>query len=65
MSKPRNWYTYQFKRVNKILHGGITQDPIRREKELQSEIDLKGHLKVIGKAKTEEGARDWEEEHDY
>ena len=65
MSKPRNWYTYQFKRVNKILHGGITQDSIRREKELQSEIDPKGHLKVIGKAKTEEGARDWEEEHDY
>ena len=65
MVKPRNWYTYEFKRGNKVLHGGITQDPVRREQELQSEIDPKGKLKTIGKAKTEEGARDWEKEKGY
>ncbi|MEE9176527.1 MAG: hypothetical protein V3U19_10180 [Thermodesulfobacteriota bacterium] len=47
MSKPRKWYTYEFKKGNKLLHGGRTQDP-------------KGHLKIIGKAKTEEGAIEWE-----
>lgn len=65
MSKPRNWYTYQFKRVNKVLHGGITQDPEHREKDHQRDIDRKGHLKIVGHAKTEEGARDWEKEKGY
>ena len=32
MSKPRNWYTYEFKRVNKVLHGGITKTlPVVKE----------------------------------
>ena len=62
MSKPRNWYTYEFKRRNKILHKGITQDLDRREQEHQSNIDPKGHIKQVGTAKTEEGARKWEED---
>ena len=65
MGKPRNWYTYQFKRVNKVLHGGITQDPERREQEHQQNIDPKGHLKIIGIAKTKDGAEKWEEEKGY
>lgn len=65
MSRQRNWYTYQFKRGNKILHGGITQNPERREQELQNEIDPRGKLKTIGRAKTEEGAKNWEEEKGY
>lgn len=58
----RNWYTYQFKVVNKIEHEGITQDLTRREKDHQRDIDPNGHLTIIGRAKTERGARDWEKE---
>ncbi len=60
MSKPRKWYTYEFKKGNKLLHGGRTQDPNRREQEHKRDLDPKGHLKIIGKAKTEEGAIEWE-----
>jgi predicted GIY-YIG superfamily endonuclease len=62
MSKHRNWYTYEFKRGNKILHKGITQDLDRREQEHQSNFDSKGHIKQVGIAKTEEGARNWEKD---
>ena len=62
MSKPRNWYTYEFKRGNKVLHKGITKDLERREQEHQANINSKGHIKKVGHAKTEKGAREWEEE---
>ena len=65
MGKPRDWYTYQFKRGNKILHGGISQEPERREEEHQRQIDPNGHLTVVGKAKTEGGARKWEKDNGY
>ena len=60
MIKPRNWYTYEFKHGNKVLHKGITQDLERREAEHQNDIDPKGHIRQVGNAKTEDGARDWE-----
>ncbi len=63
MGKPRNWHTYEFKRGNKVLHCGITQNPARREQEHQRNIDPKGHIRTIGNAKTDEGARKWEKEH--
>jgi len=65
VNKPRDWYTYEFKRGNKILHGGITKEPERREEEHQDNIDPKGHIKVVGNAKTEDGARKWEQENGY
>jgi len=61
----RTWYTYHFKRGNKILHGGRTEDPTRREGELQRELDAKGRLKIAGGPKTEQGAKDWEDEHGF
>lgn len=39
MSKPRKWYTYEFKKGNKLLHGGRTQDPNRREQEHQRDLN--------------------------
>jgi hypothetical protein len=60
--KSRNWYTYEFKRGNKVLHKGITQDLDRRESEHQDTIDPRGHIRKIGRVKTEEGAREWEKE---
>ena len=65
MAKPRDWYTYHFKRGNKILHGGRTQDLERREAEHQANIDPKGHISKVGNAKTEDGAKDWEDEHGF
>ena len=62
MGQKRNWYTYEFKRGNKILHKGITQDLERREGEHQDNLDSKGHIKQVGSPKTEDGARDWEKE---
>lgn len=65
MGKPRDWYTYQFKRGNTILHGGISQEPDRREGEHQRQIDPKGHIMIVGNAKTEDGARKWEKDNGY
>ncbi len=55
----RDTYTYDFKVGNKIVHSGITNDPERREQEHKQRWPS-GHMKVIGTAKTEEGARKWE-----
>ena len=61
---PRDTYKYQFKDGKKIVHGGITKDPERREKEHQQEYP-DGHIKLVGRRTTEEAARNWEEEHGY
>lgn len=61
---PRDTYKYQFKVGNKIVHGGITKDLERREKEHQQEYP-DGHIKQVGRRTTEEAAREWENEHGY
>ena len=58
----RNWYTYEFKTGNKIRHKGITQDLERREIEHKTNYGSSGHIKKVGNAKTEQGAREWEKE---
>ncbi|GAI92215.1 unnamed protein product [marine sediment metagenome] len=58
----RNWYTYEFKVGNKVVHKGITEDLERREGEHQANVNPKGHIKQVGHAKTEEGARQWEKD---
>jgi hypothetical protein len=65
VAKPRDTYTYKFKVGNKVLHGGITKDPDRREQEHQANIAEKGHLLIIGNIKTEDGARKWEEDNGF
>jgi predicted GIY-YIG superfamily endonuclease len=65
MGKQRDWYTYEFKRGNKVIHGGITQNPERREDEHKRTLSPSGHLKIVGNAKTEEGARKWEKDKGY
>jgi predicted GIY-YIG superfamily endonuclease len=64
MSKPRDTFKYQFKVGNKIVHGGITSDLDRREKEHQQQWP-EGHIKQVGRRTTEEAARDWEMERGY
>ena len=58
----RDWYTYEFKKGNTILHKGITQDLERREGEHKSNLEPGGHIRKVGIAKTEEGARQWEKD---
>ena len=65
MGKPRDHYTYLFKVGNKPLHGGITTDPDRREGEHQRNLDPKGHIFIVGNRKTEDGARQWEEDNGW
>ena len=64
-AKKRDIYKYVFKRGNRILHGGITNDLERREGEHRRDIDRKGHIKQVGRCTTEDAARDWEENKGY
>ena len=64
-AKKRDTYKYVFKRGNKILHGGITNDLERREEEHRRDIDPKGHIKQVGRRTTEDAAREWEEDKGY
>lgn len=61
MSKPRNYYKYQYKTGNKIVHKGITKDLERREQEHNQKWPS-GHIKQVGRRTTEEAARNWEKE---
>jgi len=60
----RNTYKYHFKVGNKILHGGITNDLERREREHQQKWPI-GHIKQVGRRTTEEAAREWEKKNNY
>ena len=62
MGAPRDTSKYHFKRGNKILHTGITNDPERREREHQRDIDPAGHITPVGRRTTRDGAKDWEDE---
>ncbi len=64
MAEKRDTYKYQFKVVNKIVHGGITDDLERREKEHQQEWP-KGHIVKVGQKTTEKAAREWEKKMGY
>ena len=63
MPKPRDTYKYQFKKGNKVLHTGITNDLERREDEHQRRPSWNGgHIKQVGRRTTREGALRWEDE---
>ena len=63
MSTYRDTYKYHFKKGNKIVHTGITNDIDRREAEHRRESGLnKGHIKQVGYRTTRLAALDWEQE---
>ena len=63
MPTDRTTYKYHFKKGNKIVHTGITNDIDRREAEHRSEPGLsKGHIKQVGFRTTREAALEWERE---
>ena len=59
MAKPRNTYKYHFKVGNKTVHGGITSDLARREREHKQER-AGGHIKPVGRRTTKKAAEKWE-----
>ena len=63
MPTDRDTYKYHFKKGNKIVHTGITNDIDRREAEHQSKRgQSKGHIKQVGVRTTREAALAWERE---
>ena len=63
MPTGRTIYKYHFKKGNKIVHRGITNDIDRREAEHRSKHGLgKGHIKQVGFRTTREAALAWEKE---
>ncbi len=58
----RNTYKYHFKKGNKIIHTGITNDPDRREREHKQTFGSSGHIKKVGRATTRDAALKWEGE---
>ena len=59
MGKPRDTYKYYFKKGNRIVHGGITDDLERREQEHKQRWP-NGHIFQAGRRTTEDAAREWE-----
>lgn len=59
MGKKRDTCKYHFKKGNKILHSGITDDLERREQEHQGKWPG-GHITPVGRRTTEDAAREWE-----
>lgn len=57
----RDAYKYHFKKGNKIIHTGITDDLERREQEHQRTFG-DGHIKQVGRATTRDAALVWEAE---
>ncbi len=63
MPTDRTTYKYHFKKGNKIVHTGITNDIDRREAEHRSEPGLiKGHINQVGFRTTRDAALQWERE---
>jgi predicted GIY-YIG superfamily endonuclease len=56
----RDTYKYHFKKGNKIVHTGITNDLERREGEHKDSYGDDGHIKQVGRRTTRDAALDWE-----
>lgn len=61
MAKRRKWKKYKFIVDGRIKHKGITKDLERREQEHRQKYG-KGRLKQVGRAVTEDSAREWEKD---
>lgn len=60
MAAKRDTYKYHYKRDNKIVKSGITEDLERREKEHQRKWPG-GHIIQVGRRTTKEAAKAWED----
>lgn len=63
MPTDKDTYRYHFKKGNKIVHTGITNDIDRREAEHRNQPGWSnGHIKQVGLRTTLEAAFRWEQE---
>ena len=58
----RDTYKYHFKKGNRIIHTGVTNDLERREQEHKRDFGESGHIKKVGRATTRDAALEWEKE---
>ena len=58
----RDTYKYHFKKGNRIVHTGVTNDLDRREQEHKQDLGESGHIKKVGRATTRDAALEWERE---
>ena len=58
----RNTYKYHFKKGNRIVHTGITNNLERREQEHKETFGKSGHIKQVGLRTTRDAALKWESE---
>ena len=63
--KKRDTFKYPFKIGNRIVHGGITNNLERREREHKQTYGEKGHIRQVGRRTTREAAGKWEEDKGY
>lgn len=56
----RDTYKYHFKKGNRIVHTGITNDLERREQEHKQNYGDSGHIKQVGHRTTRDAALNWE-----
>jgi hypothetical protein len=61
--KKRDYYAYEFRVGSTVVHTGVTREPARREQEHKQRWDA-GRLVIVGRAKTEEAARNWQTRQD-
>lgn len=64
MGEARDTYKYHFKDGRRVVHGGITNDLVRREQEHRRTWPS-GHIRQVGRRTTEEAARRWERENGF
>ena len=60
MGKTRDTYKYYFKKGNRIVHGGIT-DNLERRKQEHKQKWPNGHIFQVGRRTAEDAAREWEQ----
>lgn len=56
----RDTFKYHFKKGNRIVHTGITNDLDRREQEHKSAYGDSGHITKVGRKTTRDAALRWE-----
>lgn len=64
MSKARDTYKYKVRVGREVVHGGITDDPERREEEHQQKWP-NAKLTTVGRRTTEDAARKWEKDNGF
>jgi predicted GIY-YIG superfamily endonuclease len=57
MAKKRDTYNYELKDGRKVVYRGTTNDPERRVREHASAGKDFTHMRIVGRAKSEAGAR--------